>query len=632
MCCHALSPWQGLTSPANAATSPNDVALLSYAGGPLGVSLHANLGDDPRHRTGSAVLALYMELRLVPTAGIALQDAARYALAYPAPPEGCTDNEMLQEWRQISSRLQFRVIALAQVLKWALHAVEQTLCVPGRPSKARQHALLLLQQLSQNGIWLSLAEACVRLCHRLLPEQPGSGVSTPSSAQPQHIVQQWAQLLEEAARSGAGSAEVLRALRVGGSGQGGHAGPAAAAATAAERDTMESGVNVLKSAAMLVWDALYCAVQVLGSSDTASHTASVGLLRSFCEARVVDTLSACLLRLDPARPPCLAGNNPGDSFLHPIMAATRSVMGCIRTAAVPTLYFQPPTSAPPGSLELRMQLVAQPHVLQLMHAAIESFLQEPPPFAAVGFGGSGKPAGSSAISAGATTTAAAPADRKPAWEAFLASASPSDTLSNKMLQRAWPLLAACPFVRHMFGDGVGLVADALDAPEMKQLKIAHAFVDSVLLWALPFAVPGPQHSAIKAALPGLSGFCRIASRLARWCAFATAMVASAAASGKAISVAAAGIACTSATLVSCLKGWPKVRTAAGLGQGLSAHMQCARRATCQCRAAVWCVWWWWWWWGWGGAHAAAAAACAPQHEPGSELHKYPNERQEGCAR
>ena len=228
--------WQGLTSPADIHTTPHEIALQQNTIGVVATSLHANLNDDPRHRTGSSVLALYIELRLVPNAAAALKDAARYALACPAPPEGCTDSELVQAWTDAWVRLQSRVLAVGQVFKWALKAILQTLCVEGRKVQARKHALLVLQQLSQNGTWSSLADACVRLCPRLLPEQSGS--TPPSSAQPQHIIQQWAQVLEQAVHNGEGSAEAPQMV---GSSHRRKAGTPVAAAIAevSKRDILE---------------------------------------------------------------------------------------------------------------------------------------------------------------------------------------------------------------------------------------------------------------------------------------------------------------------------------------------------------------------------------------------------------
>ena len=578
--CHALPPpWQGLPSPADTTPTSYEDALRNRTCGTVAASLDANLEDDPRHRTGSAVLALYIELQLVPTAAAALKDAARYALACPAPPEGCTDDKVLLECRNFAVRVQSRVLAVGQVFSWALTAVRQALCVEGRKAQARKHARLVLQQLSQNDTWQSLAESCVRLFPRLLPEQP---VSTPSS-QPLHIVQQWAQVLEEAVRNGAGSV-VAPAQSSGNSSQRRRADRPVGDATrdASERDMIESGTLVLEKAAILVSEAVHCAVEVLGISDAAGHKAGEGLLRSLLATSLMDTLSSCLLRVDPARPPRL-GSNANDCVLSAVMAATRSIMDSVRTATAAQVYGQPsqPPDAhvPPGTLELRMQLATQPHVLQLLHAVLESFLQDPPPLSSVGFGSSGTPADSSAA-----TTAAATADRKPAWEAFLPSASPSDALSNKMLQKAWPLLAACPFVRHMYRARLS----ELDALEVKQLSVASEFVNNVLMWTLPFTEPGPKHSAIRAALPGLSGFSRIAARAARWCAFATVLVARAAAKGAKGAPAPAEllrIACMTIGLVTCLENWQKV--SAAFGQVPCSHASCALRGTLlSCPASV----------------------------------------------
>ena len=273
--------------------------------------------------------------------------------------------------------------------------------------------------------------------------------------------------------SGAGSVDAPESMGPGSgcSRHGRHAGPpVAAAADASLRELIESGLLVLEATAAMVSTAVHCAVEVLHSSDTAGHKASEGVIRSLHGSRLLDAVCSCLLRLDPAHPPCLG--KPDDTVIGRIMVATRDIISSVHMAA-PSRLFGPRPAAPAailGTLELRMQLVTQPHVLHLLHAVMESFLQAPPPLSAVGVA-SGAPASSNASSAAALATPAAPRiTRMPAWEAFLPSASPSDVLSNKALQKTWPLLAACPFARHMYD------ADAVDVPKVQHLKAALWFL------------------------------------------------------------------------------------------------------------------------------------------------------------
>ena len=166
----------------------------------------------------------------------------------------------------------------------------------------------------------------------------------------------------------------------------------------------------------------------------------------------------------------------------------------------------------------------------------------------------------------------AAADSAPAWQGFLPSSSPSDAQSNSLLRTTWPLLAACPFVRYMYLKELGF---ELDAPAVKKLKKACQFINNMLIWTLPFTEPGPQHSAIRASLPGLSGFSRIAARTARWCAFATALMARAAAKGAPVSAETSRIAVMTFVLVTCLEKWQEVSVA--FGQGPRSHARCGTR-------------------------------------------------------
>ena len=258
-----------------------------------------------------------------------------------------------------------------------------------------------------------------------------------------------------------------------------------------------------------------------------------GFLVQLRDSALLDTLCSALLRMDPSRPPAPEGVLAVlMSSTSLVLVAVHSVMRCV-AAAITSSPGGWTRSDPPSKLSVAV--ASQPHVLKLLHAVAEAFLQKPlPPFAtaaggtAAASGGSGR--GSSWDDESTAALAAEPIPGRAAAAtaaaalppSFLPSSSPADQLSNKMLQRTWPLLAVCPMAQHV-------LKPARSAPTVPgvdaRLNAAAGALEAVQIWVVAFGSGAGQLTAVKQALPGFSGFCRVAARAARWSGFAAARVA-----------------------------------------------------------------------------------------------------------
>ena len=478
-------------------------SIVSIASRIVHECMRSPLGEAAQAR--SAVTCI-LEHNLPSVVAEALQQTLRDAAACPTQP--ASPHERQADMGAESSGLEQLLAALKSVtaivtaLQWCIYAAEDVLVDKGQSPHTRKQGVALLTQLCDIGIWQAVSDACSRLLVRMLLPV---GSSTPASPPGAEATGRWAEVMQ---------------LEAVGRNASDHTTPTAEdwACLEEEGRLALAAVEVLASSCK----ALHVLTAVVRNAClTAPHEGGPAVLGhcldSLCRSSVLDMLCGALLRLDPARPPSRAHGEAVVAFVRDTLRRVLGTVGMLAACASlrnacaccrrPRGQCSKVSNCPEDhaawldGCQRCLQAVSAPSVLQLVHAAAECFLQDrPPPPLAVAAGPPGRPRPS-----GLPQAQAAAAD--PATAAFLPSSSPADELSNKMLQRLWPLLAVCPFARDLRLEMKG---------EEGVLRRAALFLSALLpLWVLPFKEPG-CHPAIKAALPGLSGFCRIAARAGRW--------------------------------------------------------------------------------------------------------------------
>ena len=445
-----------------------------------------------------------------------LQDAA---LAAPLPDtQSANHQRQANLWTEASSQIQLlaalkSVIAVTATLRWCIRAAEAVLVDQAQPAHTHKQGVTLLTQLCGVRIWQAVSDACSRLLMRTLLPTGSSALVPPLGAEG---AGRWAELLRLAVGPSPGPSASGHKFVY-------HRPPLIVLpemVSKALEGLYEATAEVLADSCRAI-ELLAVAVNN-ACLDTPQHeSALLGcFFDSLYRSSVLDVLCSALLRLDPAHPPTGMHGVAFVSFamnaLSFMLGAAGTLAGCATIHGVCTCCGKPRGDCSQGGncredhatwldrSQRCLQAVSAPNVLQLVHAAAECFLQElPPPPLAVAFA----PSLAGLPQAQAVTAA-------PDVAAFLPSSSPADELSNKMLQCTWRLLAVCPFAKHL---PVNLKGEA------GTLERAARFLSALLpLWALPFKEPG-CHPAIKAVLPGLSGFCRVAARASRWAAYSLAV-------------------------------------------------------------------------------------------------------------
>ena len=521
------------------------------------------------------LIALYHESSLVPASSGALQQLVRVAskaLPRTRPAAALTAAQQLVAWADSKARLHSTVCRVTRTIIWAAQAVCLAL-QKDQPSRTQEKGMLVLHQLAQPQLAHALADACTCLAPPQLPANnvaassscsPPAGSAVPGAAS-SAVSRHWATLLQQAVHAAA-TTDCFHAT------QQQQFLPALPAAEAGGLDTVDRQVlygadyaDVILACAAAARDLILCAstaAQRQTADVPGGPCASEAVLQALQQSRLLDVVCGTLLRIDPARPPL--GTAAAMLFPDLTGAIDHAVKAVERALLIVESGDADESSAPAQSCTARtteavQQLVIQPHVLKLLYAVTEAFLQEPPPpvasmlaalrAAAGGSNASADAAGGGRSSSSPTATAV-PADAYKrgdgamrgggttgspgaAAAAFLPSSSADDELSNKLLQRTWPLLAACPLVRYMHlwtsMDPEGALPSTTTSSS--QAAAADGYLVAIFqmfqrlynigrcLLFLPFTPKATSHPlppAIKAHLPGLSGFCRIAVRMARW--------------------------------------------------------------------------------------------------------------------
>ena len=176
----ATLPSQSLATPGNPITPDNVVDLVKYTASytTSGPDVRVwSIISDPSTRSGAEILALYVELRIVPLAMAALQLLPGPEAAARWTPVGSSAANALGTWPQHNVPLGAFTLAIAEICTWAGRAAANVLQLqlaagaggqPVQPAQcARKLALLVLQQLSHRDLWRALAD--------ILPELVSSG-------------------------------------------------------------------------------------------------------------------------------------------------------------------------------------------------------------------------------------------------------------------------------------------------------------------------------------------------------------------------------------------------------------------------------------------------------------------------
>ena len=463
-------------------------------------------------------------------------------------------------WADTKARLHSTVECVIQAFMWAARAVVRAF-QDDQPSRTQQTGMLVLEQLAQTQLAHALADACTCLAPPQLPADDAAASSRSASCSPAATAasKQWATLLQQAVHAAATTdcfqatlqQQCLLALPV---------------AEAGGLDTVDRqvpyGADVILACAAAATDLVHCA-STAAQRQTAdvppgSRRAGEAILQALQQSRLLDVVCGTLLRIDPTCPPVgraadkLFPNLTG-AIGHAVKAVQRALLIVEDGYADADKGSALAQSCTTRTAEAVQHLVTQPHVLQLLYAVMEAFLQEPPPsFArllatqgtaaggstatarhAAGNGNTGSPAAAAGAICGTTGSPDAAA------AAFLPSSLADDELSNKLLQRTWPLLAVCPLLRYMHlwtiwtmnpkGAVPSSTTSSSQAATARHIMPICQMFDQLriiarCLWFLPFRQEGgisqfpllPAVPAIKVHLPGLSGFCRIAVRMARW--------------------------------------------------------------------------------------------------------------------
>ena len=482
--------------------------------GPACLQQHIHDDQLSEGATESMLIGLYHGSNFVPASSCALQQLVREARALPCTsPAGCTAQQLVA-CASHRSRIQGSVCYVALAIMRAAQAVSIALQADQtsrsyRSTPPQQQGMLVLQQLAQPQLAQALADACTCLAPPQLPaaSRTAGRISSEDCAPAiaAGAAGPWATLLRH---------EVLQAAAIETMANMTKCGQAAQqlqqqlqqpvpTSEALDLDTVDQQVTY---GADVVANCAAAARELVNSAGAAAQLqaavaagplggpcASEAILEALQQSRLLAVVCGALLRIDPARPP--SGHGAHTLFQH-LTAATNHVVTAVK------LYLEMTDNdccddadrqavlgsalARSRTAEFVRQLVTQPHVLKLLYAVMEAFLQEPPPsvasmLAAPGAAAGGSNAtdatGQSATSNGSSGAGGASGTSGPtalagarhsrdvaisganrisgsladsAAAAFLPSASIDDELSNMVLQRTWPLLAVCPLVRYLY--------------------------------------------------------------------------------------------------------------------------------------------------------------------------------------